>query len=72
MFSKKPAYLAQTTYNRRNYNSKDLTYTGLNTAEILAKKKQTHTADLNLEDRITLFQDQLKNEHVYRIPLRYF
>ena len=28
--------------------------------------------DDNLEDIITLFRDQLKNEFVYRIPLRYF
>ena len=34
--------------------------------------KRTHATDLNIEDRIDLFQDQLKNEHVYRIPLRYF
>ena len=27
--------------------------------------------DLNIKDRITLFHDQLKNEYIYRIPLRY-
>ena len=64
-------YLAQVNYDRRNYNSKDLTYTGLNAAQQLAKKK-THATDLNIEDKIELFQEQLKNEHVYRIPLRYF
>ena len=30
LFSKKPVYLAQVICDRRNYNSKDLTYTGLN------------------------------------------
>ena len=34
--------------------------------------KKTHATDLNIEDQIDLFQDQLKSEHVYRIPLRYF
>ena len=38
LYSKKPVYFAQVGYNRRNYNSKDLTYTGLNAAEILEKK----------------------------------
>ena len=28
--------------------------------------------DLNINDRITKFQDQLKDEYVHRIPLRYF
>ena len=71
LFSKKPVYLAQVNYDRRNYNSKDLTYTGLNATQQLAKKKM-HATDLNIEARIELFQEQLKNENVYRIPLRYF
>ena len=54
--------------NRRNYNSEDLTYTCLNAAQQLTKKK-TRPTDLNIEDRIEIFQEQLKNEHVYRIPL---
>ena len=28
--------------------------------------------DLNINDRITKFQDQLKDEYVHRIPLRHF
>ena len=28
--------------------------------------------ELSINDRITKFQAMLKNEHVYRIPLRYF
>ena len=71
LFSKKPVHLAKTSYNRRNYNSKDLTFTGLNTAQI-AEKKKLHATDINIEERISLFQNQIKNEHVYRIPLRYF
>ena len=71
LFSKKPVHLAKTSYNRRNYNSKDLTFTGLNTAQI-AEKKKLHATDINIEERILLFQNQIKNEHVYRIPPRYF
>ena len=70
LYSKKPVYFAKTSYERRNYNSKDLTYTGLTAAQATEKKK-LHAKDLNIDDRITLFQEQLKNKHVYRIPLRY-
>ena len=65
LYSKKPVYFAKVDYDRRNYNSKDLTYTGLNAAEITAKK-QNHAKDLNIDDRISLFQEQLKNEQNYR------
>ena len=44
--------------------------TGLNTAE-QAAKKSAQDKDLNIDKRIALFQRQLKNEHVNRIPLRY-
>ena len=71
LFSKKPVYFASASYDRRNYNSKGLTYTGLNTAEQTTKKKQ-HAKDLNIDDRIDLFHDQLEDEFVYIIPLRYF
>ena len=64
LYSKKPVYFAKMDYDRRNYNSKDLTYTGLNAAEITAKK-QNHAKDLNIDDRISLFQEQLKNEQNY-------
>ena len=64
LYSKKPVYFAKVDYDRRNYNSKDLTYTGLNAAEITAKK-QNHAKDLNIDDRISLFQEQLKNEQNY-------
>ena len=43
----------------------------MSAAETLTKKK-THALDLNLQDRINKFQEQLKSEHVYRMPLRYF
>ena len=71
LFSKKPVYFANAGYDRRNCNSKDLTFTGLSTADTTAKKA-SHAKDLNIDDRIALFQNMLKNEHVYRIPFRYF
>ena len=70
LYSKKPAYFGSTSYDRRNFNSKDLVTTGLNAAQITEKKKQ-HAKDLNIDDRITLFQDQIADKYIYRIPLRY-
>ena len=45
--------------------------TGLSAAQIATLKKN-YARDLNVGNRITKFQNLLKNEHVYRIPLRYF
>ena len=56
LYSKKPIYFNRTTLERRTHNN--------NTANDIT--------DLNINERITKFQDQLKNEFVYRIPLRYF
>ena len=71
LFSKKPVYYGNTAYERRNFNSKNLTTTGLSTAEITTLKKN-HAKYLNINDRIELFHNQLADEFVYRIPLRYF
>ena len=35
------------------------------------QKKKAHSKDLNTDKRISLFQEQLKNEFIYRVPLRY-
>ena len=56
LYSKMPVVYNRTTIDRRTHNS-------------------TTAADItddNLDDRITLFQNQLKDEFVYRIPLKYF
>ena len=71
LYSKKPIYHGNTAYEGRNFNSKDLDTTGLNTAQITALKKN-QAKDLNIDERIELFHDQLADEFVYRIPLRYF
>ena len=39
--SKKPVYFANINYERRNFNSKDIVTTGLNTAQITEKKKKS-------------------------------
>ena len=57
LFNKKPVYLAKVSYDRRNYNFKE--------------KKELHATDLNINERISLFQEQLENEHISRVPLRY-
>ena len=49
-------YCNKTTIDRRTHNSTTL----------------NDITDLNFNERITKFQNQLKNEFVYRIPLRYF
>ena len=38
----------------------------------IATTKKNYAKDLNIDDRITKFKEMLKNERVYRIPLRYF
>ena len=64
-------YFANALYERRNHNAAGVSLTGLNATQQTATKKQ-HVKDLNIDDRISLFKDKLKNEYVYIIPLRYF
>ena len=71
LYSKEPIYFASTLYDRRNHNSANVVLTGL-TAAKQAERKQKHAKDLNIDDRIDMFKNQLKNEFVYGIPLRYF
>ena len=37
-----------------------------------ATLKANNSKDLNINDRISKFQNQLKDEYVYKIPIRYF
>ena len=71
LYSKNPVYFASTLYERRHHNSTGVVLTGLN-AEKQKERKEKHAKDLNIDERITLFKNQLKDEFVYRIPLRYF
>ena len=70
LYSKEPVYLNKTSLNRRVHDGSQDGTTGT-TAQIAARK--AHDAkDLNIGNRTSKFQNQLKNEYVYRIPLRYF
>ena len=60
-----------TQLTTRNFNGSNVPVTGLSTADA-TKKKQAHTRDVSIAKRIELFANQLKNEFMYRIPLRYF
>ena len=59
LYSKQSVYFSKTMIGRRIHNGTSAT-------------KASDAKDLNTDERITKFQDQLKDEYVYRIPLRYF
>ena len=71
LYSKTPVYYTDVNIDRRNHNGDGLATTGLTAAEITTLKKN-FANDLNIDDRITKFQNIIKNEHVYGIPLRHF
>ena len=71
LYDKQPVYFADTTYDRRNHNAAGTDSTGLNAAQ-QATEKAAQAKDLNIDKRIENFKDLLKNERIYRIPLRYF
>ena len=70
LYSRKPVYLADVSHERRSHNAGGIDLAGLNAADKLAARKN-HEKDLNTDERISLFQKQLKSEFVYKIPLRY-
>ena len=71
LYSKEPVFYGNTAYDRRNFNSANLSTTGLITAQVTTFKKN-HAKDNNIDKRIALFSDQLGEEFVYRIAIRYF
>ena len=73
LYSKTPVYYIDVNMDRRNHNHNGdgIAATGLTAAQITTLKK-FFAKDLNIDNRITKFQNILKKEHVYRIPLRYF
>ena len=40
--------------------------------ETQTAEKRKNAADLNIQERITKFHDMLSDEHIYRVPLKYF
>ena len=71
LYSTEPGYSNEASMDHRNYNRAGLATTGMTNAQITTLKAN-YAKDLNIDDRITKFSKQLENEHVYRIPLRYF
>ena len=70
LYSKKPAYFPSESYERRNHNFSGVSTTGLSSKEIAEGKKSCKR--LKIDERISLFKNQLKKEFIYRIPLRFF
>ena len=68
---KSPFSYNEASMDRRNHNGAGFTTIGLTNAQITTLKGN-YAKDLNIDGRITKFSKQLQNEHVYRIPLRYF
>ena len=71
LYSKGPVYYNDVNIERRNHSRDGLNTATLTAAQIVTLKKNYDT-DLNIEDRISKFKNLLKNEHLYRIPLRRF
>ena len=63
LYSNTPVYLNKTPVDRIIHKGSTSTSNA---------GKANDAKDLNIDDRINKFQDQLKDEYVYRIPLRYF
>ena len=71
LFNKIGVYYNSKAIARKIHNGPGITTTGLNAGQI-ATLKANFAKDLNIDERIAKFKDQLENECVYRIPLRYF
>ena len=71
LYSKQAVYYNDFNIDWRNRNSAGLNTKGLNATQIATLKKN-YAKDLNIDERITKFKKMLKNEHVYRIPIRHF
>ena len=71
LHDKQSVYYADTLYDRRNHNANGVDLTGLN-ATAQAAKKAAQAKNFNIKKRIANFQNLLKNERIYRVPLRYF
>ena len=65
LYSKQPFYYNDVTIERRIHIGDRITTTSMNANPNSFK-------DLNIDDCISKFKEQLKEEHVYRIPLSYF
>ena len=57
LYSKEPFFYANTVYDRKKFNGKDVDTTGLSTADA-TKKKKAHAIIINITKRIELFWNQ--------------
>ena len=71
LHSKQSVYFNSTSIDRRIHNGTGFLTAGL-TATQITTAKSNNAKDLNIDDRISKFQSQLKDEYVYRIPLKYY
>ena len=71
LHSKQSVYFNSTSIDRRIHNGTGFVTAGL-TATQITTAKSNNAKDLNIDDRISKFQSQLKDEYVYRIPLKYY
>ena len=67
LFSRNPVYFADTSFERRNHNAANIDFTGLSTAERTLAKKN-YGKDLNIDERISLFKNQLKSDLFIESP----
>ena len=72
LYSKKPIYFIDVNIDRRIHNGDGITASTGSTAAQIANLKANNAKDLNIDDRIAKFKNVLKNQHVFRINLRYF
>ena len=70
-YSKQSVYLTSTSIDRRIHNETAFVTTDLTALQIITAKAN-NAKYLNIGDRISKLQSQLKDEYVYRIPLKYF
>ena len=63
MGSKKPVYYSDVNIERRIHTGDGITMTGINATKIAAIKKND-AKDLNIDDSIIKFKEQLKNDYV--------
>ena len=72
LYSKKTICYADVNIDRRIHSDDGITAPTGSTAAQMANLKANYAKDLNTDDRIAKSKNLLKNENVYRIPLRYF
>ena len=71
LYSKRGVYHNEATIDRKIHGRSGFTTTGLATTQIATYTKN-NVKDLNIDEQISKFKDQLKNRYLHRTPLTYF